>query len=488
MKKQIAFLLAAVLLLSLAGCETAMPVHQPLAQPTESQSSTDDSVPTEQPLEFSAQYIRTNGGATQFPDVQIIDSVQALTDYYEKNDEAFDLERKAQVYSDTTIGFLDACDKYDDAFFADNYLIFVLLEEGSGSIRHEVTDVLQTADGEIAISIDTHVPSCFTCDMAQWHIILELDREVNVFAPQDVLVYLNGTPIWNDGVIEPPQLPSVFQHPPAGYIITPEGEAPLVLGGFSWFYYLGDDQWSSTLADASRPLSKGALKPVSIPAEHGESIQLYDPDTETYQPINTLGYLVKLDWEAAPTSVSFTCWPDTVWDDSTTSSAPVYSHADHTFYAYTGGYVYEITATWEDAGISYHGTANYYVYIQGGVVMPLESAHVHTVVSEAQTVDDPVTGYCGNTWTTIRSNGSSYTFCYDKSVTLTNIVINLDYDPGKTCRCMAEFSVDTEFGTDYQVNLTQGFVRCDKGQAELTQAQIDEIAAIFAWAKNQSPN
>lgn len=26
----------------------------------------------------------------------------------------FDLERKAVVYSDTTIGFLDACDKYDD--------------------------------------------------------------------------------------------------------------------------------------------------------------------------------------------------------------------------------------------------------------------------------------------------------------------------------------------------------------------------------------
>ena len=39
---------------------------------------------------------------------------------------------------------------------------------------------------------------------------------------------------------------------------------------------------------------------------------------------------------------------------------------DGAFYAKPGGYVYEIVATWEDTGLGYHGSANYYVFIVGG--------------------------------------------------------------------------------------------------------------------------
>jgi hypothetical protein len=48
---------------------------------------------------------------------------------------------------------------------------------------------------------------------------------------------------------------------------------------------------------------------------------------------------------------------------------------------------------------------------------------------------------------------------------------------------MAQFKVDTELGQNYQIHLDNGFVRCDKGQAALTQAQIDTIAEIVNWAK-----
>ena len=34
-----------------------------------------------------------------------------------------------------------------------------------------------------------------------------------------------------------------------------------------------------------------------------------------------------------------------------------------------------------------------------------------------------------------------------------------------------------------KIHLDNGFVRCDKGQAALTQAQIDTIAEIVNWAK-----
>ena len=68
---------------------------------------------------FEAQYIRTNGYSEDrsYPYHVVIDSKEELDAYYEANKELFDLERKEVVYADTTIGFLDACDKYDDAYF-----------------------------------------------------------------------------------------------------------------------------------------------------------------------------------------------------------------------------------------------------------------------------------------------------------------------------------------------------------------------------------
>ena len=72
---------------------------------------------------------------------------------------------------------------------------------------------------------------------------------------------------------------------------------------------------------------------------------------------------------------------------------------------------------------------------------------------------------------------------YGCSVTLTDILVNLDYDPMHVCRCRPEYTVDTEFGTGYGINLTAGYARCDKGQADLTQEQIDTIAEIIEWAK-----
>lgn len=124
---------------------------------------------------FDAQYIRTNGyhDNADFPRTVVIRSRAELEAYYEANRELYDLERKDKVYSDTTIGFLDACDKYDDAYFAERDVLFILLEEGSGSIRHKVTDVRY--DGtEWVVSIRRITPEEGTADMAEWHIMVEV--------------------------------------------------------------------------------------------------------------------------------------------------------------------------------------------------------------------------------------------------------------------------------------------------------------------------
>ena len=145
-------------------------------------------------IDFSAQYIRTDGyhEFVKYPVVKIIRSVQELNAYYETNKEEYGLGRRDKVYSDMTIGFLDACDKYDDAYFEDHILIMVLLEEGSGSIRHQVQSVNVSADGQCRIYIDRIVPEAGTCDMAEWHILIEPEAGVEIENESDITVFVDG--------------------------------------------------------------------------------------------------------------------------------------------------------------------------------------------------------------------------------------------------------------------------------------------------------
>lgn len=103
----------------------------------------------------------------------------------------------------------------------------------------------------------------------------------------------------------------------------------------------------------------------------------------------------------------------------------------------------------------------------------------HDPAAEPQTVEDPISGYCGNTVTTVTLDGETYSFWGGDSVTLTDIVINLSYDPEAVCRCLPEFTVDTEFGDGYGVNLTESYVRCEAGQAPLTAEQTETIRGIL---------
>ncbi len=132
-------------------------------------------------VDHAAQYIRTNGyhEDVEYPYAVIITSVAQLDRYYEQNKHQCDLERREKVNSDNTIGFLDAVDKYDEEFFKDKKLVMIILEEGSGSVRHKVTRVGNEA-GRLYVSIERTSPEDCTDDMAEWHIILELDRDVNI--------------------------------------------------------------------------------------------------------------------------------------------------------------------------------------------------------------------------------------------------------------------------------------------------------------------
>jgi len=129
-------------------------------------------------LDFESQYIRTDGytDGVSYPITFLINSNEEMNEYYMANKDTYNLQRQEKVYSDTTIGFLDAVDKYNDDYFKDKVLVFVLLEEGSGSTRHVITDVKHN-ENYVEIVIKKIVPEVGTEDMAQWHIMVELERE-----------------------------------------------------------------------------------------------------------------------------------------------------------------------------------------------------------------------------------------------------------------------------------------------------------------------
>jgi len=153
--------------------------------------------PAPEAYAFDAQYIRTDGYSDDrsYPYHAVISSKAELEAYYEAYKDIYDLERREVVYSDTSIGFLDACDKYDDAYFERQNLVLIVLQEGSGSIRHEITDVRRhrledgASDGW-AITIDSKAPEVVTDDMAQWHLFLEVQMG-DVIKPTDK-VWVNG--------------------------------------------------------------------------------------------------------------------------------------------------------------------------------------------------------------------------------------------------------------------------------------------------------
>ena len=109
---------------------------------------------------------------------------------------------------------------------------------------------------------------------------------------------------------------------------------------------------------------------------------------------------------------------------------------------------------------------------------PADGGHTHAPADEPESANSTEDGYCGNTSATVTLDGSAYTLSGSDAVTLTAILENLDYTSDDICSCSTEFTVETEVGTEYEVNLTGYFARCDAGQAALTQKQADAIREI----------
>ncbi|MBQ3637609.1 MAG: serpin family protein, partial [Clostridia bacterium] len=129
---------------------------------------------------YTAQYVRTDGyrDGEVYPKAILISSADELNRYYEENRNFYDFGHREKVYADSSIGFADAIGKYDAAWFENHRLILVLLEEGSGSVRHELAGVMPRKNG-LTVEIVSRIPEVGTSDMAEWHILIETERMID---------------------------------------------------------------------------------------------------------------------------------------------------------------------------------------------------------------------------------------------------------------------------------------------------------------------
>lgn len=242
------------------------------------------------------------------------------------------------------------------------------------------------------------------------------------------------------------------QEPPALKILDNAGNTVEALQGtYSWMYDTGNGLWKGVEADSAHPLD---CREFLIPLESAS-------DTVT------------LSFDVEPQDLTVQCWRDAHFGNAQASGEHIPLDSD-SLKLKEGAYIYEICANWTGENLAAAGTAHYSFY-----VIWTGDDHEHRAAENPQTDDDPVSGYCGNTITTIILDGKEYTFTGSDSVNLTDILINLKYDPMRICDCLPEFTVRTEFGEPYGVNLSQGYARCQDGQADLTKEQIEQIREIL---------
>lgn len=128
----------------------------------------------------SVQFIKTNW-VENSESVIIVNSHKELLEYYNVNLKKFSLGPREKIASDSTIGFANAIEKYDEEYFKNSSIIIAILEENSGSYRHKYDGYSVNKIGTLTVSIKTTCDSDYaTCDMAGWHVIIETNKLDNI--------------------------------------------------------------------------------------------------------------------------------------------------------------------------------------------------------------------------------------------------------------------------------------------------------------------
>lgn len=183
-KRAVAILMISAMVIMLPGCITLRTVdtepvgntEDGIAEPKKADENDSIALDAEEGDErqlskesvsvpFNAKVLCT-GGSIDFetlPAVFLFDTLEELNRYYEENRENYGFS-----------GLAEAIRGYDVAWFSTHQILLVVLWEGSGAIRHLVTQV--TAGQDPAVEIAVMTPPELTDDEAVWHLLIETER------------------------------------------------------------------------------------------------------------------------------------------------------------------------------------------------------------------------------------------------------------------------------------------------------------------------
>ncbi len=80
---------------------------------------------------------------------------------------------------------------------------------------------------------------------------------------------------------------------------------------------------------------------------------------------------------------------------------------------------------------------------------------------------------------TVMVHGEEYPISGEDAEIMWNILRKLDYNPHRVCRCLPKCQFEMK-SKSYGLHLGEGYARCDKGQARLTQEQLLAIREILS--------
>lgn len=123
------------------------------------------------------------------------------------------------------------------------------------------------------------------------------------------------------------------------------------------------------------------------------------------------------------------------------------------------------------------------------------SDHSHHAPTAGNVVEHEPEGYCGNTITTVRydpmgkeGEGWERSFWGGVSVGLTDFLRWLNYSD-EVCRCIPEYYIKTEFSnSEYGINLSEGYVRFEDKQCQLTQEQAQWLQTMIKEIVSENMN
>lgn len=170
-----------------------LPVFTSPTSPGNTQGPPSDAEEPYAYLDFEAAYVKTTQPSTcdDYPAIHLITSVEELADFCASR------YREYIAFE----GVNEQALNYDEAYFENKSLIILMLEEGSGSVRHNVVNVDMYANNVVNIELERIVPEIGTCDMAYWYIFVDVSC---VLPEESYICYQQvNTPIVDELPVEP---------------------------------------------------------------------------------------------------------------------------------------------------------------------------------------------------------------------------------------------------------------------------------------------